>query len=263
MKKTIAIILLVILVFMSISCKKEETQYAKTTDNNDDYFIEVNGRVIRSPKGRIYDEKERSEQNGYEYKLNDFSYTYEYDDLPTLKIERFFDYDEEEDTVSYMKKLYEKTLNPLPDNIKSAIKDSGITIYFVLDIYAYFGSHEAKDLNGFYRSATNEIYIACGSEMKRELAWLHVIWHELGHNLDHYYGTLSNTKEFKAIYDDEFNEDLISNATHNPAEWFADIFSLYMSALTTEYDVIKRKSLNEKIPETYKFLMEKLSLPEV
>lgn len=265
MKRFLIMVLIAIMAVMCVACNGKETipEDPLMIDENGIRTFD-DGTKLKTYRYYIIAGKKLAAENGYEYKAYDFSHTYAYEDLPTFKIERYFDFDGNDESVETLKRRYDRCMSALPDVVKAYLKDSGVVIHFVLDIYEYWNGEIKLDLNGLYSPNKNTIYIACGTEFKSEVAELGVLYHEIGHALDNYFGCPSQTKEFKRIYDEEADwENMSSNGTHNEAEWFADMFSLYVRAYSAEYNSVYKSSLDNKIPETYKFLLESMDIPEV
>lgn len=215
--------------------------------------------------------KRRCLKNGYRYKQDDFAHVFNYDNLPTLKIERYFDYDKDGEFVEKIVKIYEGALNCLPESVQKMINDTGVTVHCVLDIKAYWRGSNPPDMAGLYDPVTNNLYIACGSYVMLKRFEDSTLYHELGHAVDNANGRFSDTDAFLEAFYEERDNDWLSNTggeNHSqrsvPAEAFAGLFQTFLFTYANpslQNSAVRTNSIEKEIPKLYAFMTETVGLP--
>lgn len=272
MKKIISIILTLTIISSLFACSTKSVSNDMQDQHQYDDGLSLDGIDLSSYDADVVLCKRRCIKNGYQYETNDFSHTYEYDDLPTLKIEKCFDYDPKrgEEYVSKLKSAYEETLYLVPEQVRKLMYDSGVTVHFVLEAKEYWNSLQ-KDpggIAGMYAPSTNNIYISTGTYMRISSMKSKTLYHELGHTIDHYLGNLASTKEFKSAYKEEHEFFVKTDRDYRPdtdnKEAFAYLFELFMItyAVPAYNNVIRTHTMQNEAPKLYTFMVEKLSLIE-
>ena len=275
MKKTISFILTLVIITSIFACAvKKDAAIQQNPLNTEEYNNELSldGVDLASYEADVILCKRRCLKNGYQYEKNDFSHVYEYDDLPTLKIEKCFDYDPKrgETYVDELKSAYEETLSVIPDTIKEMMHDSGVVVHFVLESKDYWKSigKDPGEIAGLYDPSTNCIYISVGVPVRVSHMKSTTLYHELGHAIDHYLGDISVSGEFKRAHKEENDFFVKTGKIYRPdtdgKEAFAYLFGMFMTtyAVPAYNNVIRTHTMQNEAPKLYTFMVEKLSLIE-
>lgn len=211
------------------------------------------------------DTKDRSEY------FNIFNQTYEYNDMPTLKIEAFFD--DIPELSKMIKEEYESLMAAVPQKFKTQLKESGVVVYVVKSTSKYFSKLSDTAPNGFYNPSNRQIFIntaydeeydrydhaACRIEIS--------LYHEIGHAVDDLNGIYSKDKEFRGILKEEAEINIMIN--NNPSEMFAEIFQNYMydmCSITKGYIPLKSYSAHinvDKCPRCTAYIINALELDDI
>lgn len=178
-----------------------------------------------------------------------------YDDRPTLKIEK--QYEESPDIIEEKKLFYEEMTDIIPQDIRMKLKTRHVIVYVVEDCRKYYGSNPPKFILGFFASPSNRIVISIDSF---EIA----LCHELGHAVGYVYGSIDMSKEFRAAYKKDCENELVPSFRNN-VEAFAEIFSSYIHCLNTANgkNYILKSELIKKYPEMTKYMQERLGLKPI
>ena len=199
---------------------------------------------------------EESEAN----KEGNFDHTYGYETLPPLNIENSLENVNGKNLVDSLEAGYVKYMSTIPVELTSLLKENGTVVYFVSDLAPYFGSDSSQHLNGFIRN--HDIFVKADYSAN-DPYWYLILYHEVGHALDFAFGHPSQSPEFKALYDEEFTEEVSSHDENNPAEFFADTFKMYAWLLNFNEAGIPIYCFTKKIPKTKAFVQDTLKLPDV
>lgn len=179
---------------------------------------------------------------------------YEYDDRPTLKIEKYF---EPLGELESIKAEYEWLTDNIPSHILLKLKEKKLVVHYVNEIMDYWRFHTSYAVLGFFNPSTYEIFVGIESIDT-------VTYHEFGHAVSETYGRLDKTKDFRNALDED---DVTVDKSDTPSELFADFFRTYISAL--EYDerhivnYYVRASLMNDYPHVAEYLKNALDLPAV
>lgn len=201
--------------------------------------------------------------------FNKFNQIYTYDDIPTLKIEAFFD--DKLELSEMIKSEYEFLMKPIPDYLKLKLKENNIEVYIVKSSAYYYSKRTDKAPNGFFNSSNNQIFISLSYDEEYdtyEFAAYRVgycLYHEIGHALDHIYGNQSNSKEFKEAFDEE-NKNNYQSFGHNSSEIFADIFQCYIfdfADISKMYNSYNKNFNTNIFPKCYIYTINILSLENI
>ena len=197
-----------------------------------------------------------------------FNQIYVYDDMPTLKIEAYFDNYPE--LSNMMHHEYERLVNAIPEELRTRLKQCGVVVHLVNDVNSYYPSKRFP-VNGFYNPSNNQIYLGSYYDPEYDsydyvlTKFGNSIYHEFGHALDYAYGKKSYSKEFKKLYTEEIDNYFLG--PDNPTELFADLFHLYM------WDVVDCRAfsrisyskliLTKKCIKSYEYIREALNLDDI
>lgn len=180
---------------------------------------------------------------------------FEYEDRPTLRIER--KYADSEDIIEEKKLYYETMTDIIPIEIRKKLKDRHVIVYIVENCKRYYGSNPPKFVIGFFEAPSNRIVISIESF---EIA----LCHELGHAVAYIYGSLDESKEYKAAYNNDNKIDQYASKKE-VSEAFADIFSGYIHCLNTETggNYMSKSNLMKSHPEEVRYMQERLNLKAI
>lgn len=178
------------------------------------------------------DTKDRSEY------FNKFNQTYEYTDMPTLKIEAYFD--DIPELSDAIREEYESLMSTIPQKFKTQLKEKGVVVYIVKSTRRYYSKRTDESPNGFYNPSNRQIFINTGYDEEYD-RYDHAayrigisLYHELGHAVDYLNGMYSKDNGFRtAIKEESQNSIMINN---DPIEMFAEIFQNYMYDLSFVLD---------------------------
>lgn len=179
---------------------------------------------------------------------------YEYDDRPTLKIEKYFEPFGELESI---KSKYESLTDIIPSHILLKLKEKKLVVHYVNEIMDYWWFHTSYSVLGFFNASTYEIFVDIESIDT-------VTYHEIGHAVSDAYGRLDKTKDFRNALDED---NVPINKSDTPSELFADFFLTYISSL--EYDerhivnYYVRASLMNDYPHVAEYFKNALDLPAV
>ena len=178
-----------------------------------------------------------------------------YDDRPTLRIEK--QYEERPDIVEQKRLYYEEMTDIIPQDIRIKLKEKHVIVYVVEDCKKYYGSNPPFFVVGFFEAPSNRIVISIDSF---EIA----LCHELGHAVGYVYGSIDESKEFRAAYKKDSENKVIPQSKNN-IEAFANIFSSYIHCLDTRAgeNYISKSDLMKKNPEMTKYMQEHLNLKSI
>ena len=191
-----------------------------------------------------------------------FNQVYKYDNIPTLKIEAYFD--DLTELSELLKKSYEDQMNKLPVELTLKLKNRGVVVHYVQDIHEYYSK---MYVNGFFNPNNNQIYISCWYDEKYDI-YVYIItkvegtlYHEIGHAVDWAYGHLSDSKEFKDIFKEEKKYTSTINE-QSSSEYFADSFALFALTIDDYSTINSARHTFKKCPKTKEFLQNKLNLED-
>lgn len=195
-----------------------------------------------------------------------FNQVYVYDDMPTLKIEAF--YDDGLELSRSMKKDYEKCMSYIPREQTLKLKQRNVVVHLVDNVNLYYPHNTAIFLTGFYDPNTQKIFIDThytevldkGYAMRTFAEIETTLYHELGHALDWAYGKKSDSKEFKEFFKEE--REWYPFGGTKPSEFFANLFRLYVVAVQRNGKSTRfpHEILVEHCPKSSAFLMKTLNL---
>lgn len=140
--------------------------------------------------------------------------------------------------------MVEAELNKIPSKIREKFVQSGWHIYVTDESLAkayYNGIHKTVYGVTFYEK---KLILIDNSLEAASTATIH----EVGHWFDNYFGNISNTKEFNAIYNKE-NEKFLNTFSRgckmDIGEYFAESFYRY---------IVSPDAMKKVAPETYLFI---------
>ena len=160
-----------------------------------------------------------------------FNQTYEYDDMPTLKIEAYFDDSPE---LSWMLKTkYESLMSAIPEHLRMMMKNADIVVYLTRDVYDYYnkGDDPGIMMSGFVDDKTLGLYVNLSYDPEYDSYDYCVykigcsLYALAGLALDALYGQPSRQKDFLELFAEE-DKNYISAS--DPSALFSDLFFYYM-----------------------------------
>lgn len=193
---------------------------------------------------------------------NIFNQIYEYDNLLTMKIEAYYD---DDDTLSQtIKTEYEQLMNVIPEDILQVLKKHNLTVFLVYNCKDYWPTgNPPVFLRGFYTGKA--IFVSLCDEDCCINNLDSVLYHEIGHAVDDYYGNLCYTKDFKTAYNND-----IEQSHHCPAknmcEAFAEVFCDYMFSLyefNGKKNYLAMASVLKDYPSSSEYLKTYLNLESI
>lgn len=192
---------------------------------------------------------------------NIFNQVFIFDDMPTLKIEAY--YDDYEDLSDAIKKEYVQLMEVIPIDIRQVLKQDNIVVMATRSCREYWPvSNPPSILQGFYVADTSSIYITLGDDEYITNALDRVLYHEIGHAVDYLYGNLSNTREFKTAHSKDYEANKILNSDRSEA--FADTFLNYMLGRYNLKDgginYQARATALQEYPHSLEYMMNRLNL---
>ena len=162
--------------------------------------------------------------------FNIFNQAYEYDNMPTLKIEAYFD--DIPELSEKIKAEYESLMAPVPNDIKAQLKESGVIVYIVKSTSGYYSKLSDTAPNGFFNPSNLQIFINTSYDEEfdtYDFAAYRIgisLYHELGHAVDQLNGNCSDSPEFQSVFNEEKKGSLFFR--NSSSEMFADIFYNYL-----------------------------------
>ena len=198
--------------------------------------------------------------------FNKFNQVYVYDSIPTLKIEAF--YDNSDSFSQSMKKDYEKCMSFIPREQALLLKKRNVVVHLVDNANLYYSKPAPYFLAGFYNPNNNKIFIDTHYDEALDRGYAvyscgkirTTLYHEIGHALDWEYGKMSNSNEFKQLFEEE--HECYSFGGTKPVEFFANLFRLYTVAVEKNGNSTKfpYEILAEHCPKSSAFVMKTLHL---
>lgn len=189
---------------------------------------------------------------------NIFNAVYTYDNLPTLKIEAYFD--DNQELIDAIKGRYEFLMSNFPLELAQKLKERNVIVIIVPDCKDYFSGKAPDFTSGFYYPTNKRIFISAGDGNHALASLDGVLYHELGHAVDHAFGQASNTREFRNYYEDEA-KNLWTGKPSSPGEMFAILFNIYVWSGKDEYQSQYGNVVFTKLcRKSGEFLMDTLNL---
>ena len=183
--------------------------------------------------------------------------TFEYNDLPTLKIENsFLDYPE---TINVIKEHYEFMLRGIPNDIVSKLKETDVIIYCVSDCMDYWVTKKSVQALGFYGG--DYIYLTVSFDPEdAKINMNNVLYHEVGHAAGYLFGRVDQTDECEKAYqlDSKLREKHYKNSR---MEMFAEVFDLLMLGFSDESNHMIRANAFRDYPNMATYICKSYNLP--